>query len=279
MRVALVTCQRLPELDEDDHELWTPLRARGLEATPVVWSDPAARWSQYDLLVIRSTWDYYQRIGEFLQWIDRVGSDHRLWNPREVVRWNSHKSYLKDLEGKGVPIIPTRFCADLDAAARALEEEGWERAVLKPAVSAAAYRTHIVTPGALEDGSGRWTELAASGELLVQPYEEEVERSGERSLVFFRGVYSHAFRRSSRLVPTPALVEGSPYRPAAAEIDAARRALACAPGSTLYGRVDLLPDPQGRMRVMELEVIEPRLGLRSAAGAADRFAQAILELR
>lgn len=278
MRVALVTWQELPQLADDDRELLAPLKALGIEASPAVWSDSAVQWSEYDALVLRSTWDYHRRIGEFLAWVDRVGSDGRLWNPRSVVRWNSHKSYLLDLERRGTPIIPTRLCRDLADAARALEEEGWPRAVLKPAVSAAAYRTHIVTPGELADGSDRWTEVASAGELLLQPYQVEVERSGERSLVFFWGRFSHAYRRAPRLLRTSPLAEGAPYTPSGAEIRAAREALACVPGRTLYGRVDLLPDDQGQMRVMELEAIEPSLGLSSQDGSAARFAEAIRAL-
>jgi hypothetical protein len=275
MHVALVTWQELPGLSDDDQELLGPLRELGVEATAAVWNDPGVRWGEFDAVVIRSTWDYYRRIAEFRSWIDRVGAGDRLWNPAGVVRWNSHKSYLRDLEDRGVPIIPTRFCPDLASAARALEEEGWDRAVLKPAVSAAAYRTHVITPDSIADGSDRWKEVAAAGELLLQPYQDEVERSGERSLVFFWGNYSHTYLRAPRLARSSTLIEGTAYEPREDEIRVARLALACAPGRTLYGRVDLLPDEQGRMRVMELEVIEPRLGLSSSPGSAQRFAEAI----
>lgn len=273
--VALATWEKLPELSEDDRTLLPELAKLGITPAAAVWSDPSVRWARFDAVVLRSTWEYYRHLEEFLAWVDRVGAVTTLWNPPGLVRWNSHKSYLLVLESRGVPIVPTRISPNLREAARAARRQHWDRVVLKPAVSAGAYRTFLVDAGSLEEGSGSWTDLAGAGEILVQPYQGEVERTGERSLVFFQGTYSHAFLRAPHLIRTSDLVEGTPVLPSGAELEVASRALAAAPGRTLYGRVDLVSDGEVGPRVMELEVIEPFLGLATSLTAARTFANAI----
>ena len=275
MRVALVTWKELPGLSDDDRELIAPLARRGIAVVPAVWNDPAVRWSEFDASVVRSTWDYYRHPAEFLAWTHTVGATGRLWNPGDVLRWNSHKSYLRDLAARGVPVVPTRFCPDLDSALAVLRRENWPRAVLKAAVSAGGFRTYLVDRSALTSGKPPWIDAPPIGELMVQPYEEEVERSGERSLVFFQGSYSHAFVRAPKLAPGSPLVEGAPTRPTPGQLEIARRTVSAAPAPTLYARVDLVAGADGEAKVMELEVIEPALELRTAPGAAERFAEAI----
>jgi hypothetical protein len=241
-----------------------------------VWSDPSVPWSAYDVLVVRSTWDYHLHLAEFLAWVRHASTGSRLWNPAPVLRWNCRKSYLLDLEGRGVPIVPTRICPSVEEAASVARRQGWERFVVKPTVSAGGYHTYRVDARALEVPGGAWRSLAADGDVLVQPYLEAVETAGERSLVFLDGEYSHAFLRAPRLAPTSPLQEGAPLAPDPVEIQRAREALVAAPASALYARVDLVPDPQAGARLMELELIEPALELRLAPGAAGRFAEAIL---
>jgi hypothetical protein len=276
LRVGLVTWSGLPELSDDDRGLLRALSDRGATAAPVTWGDPAGRADEYDLLVVRSTWDYHLHRPEFLEWVDRIANGPRVWNPPEVLRWNSHKSYLLDLEARGVPVVPTRFCEDASGVPAILEREGWERAVVKPAVSAGGYRTFVIDPRTAADPSGPWRSPGAEPGLLVQPYVPEVEGSGERSLVFLGEEYSHAFLRAPRFAPASGLKEGSPIDPAAEELRVARAALRAAPGPTLYARVDLVADPP---RLMELELIEPALELRLRPGAAEQFAETMLRAR
>ena len=274
-RVALVTWEELPGLSEDDRELLVPLRELGAAPSPAVWSDPGCDWAEFDAAVVRSTWDYHLRHAEFLAWLDRVATLTRLWNPPALVRWNSHKSYLADLARSGVPVVPTRLCADVGRAMEVARGEGWTRAVVKPAVSAAGHRTYLVDLRAGPSGRGPWSNAPPEGEVLVQPYLDEVERSGERSLVFLNGRFSHAFLRAPRLAPGSGLVEESPVQAVPAEVELGREALGASPAATLYARADMVRDAAGTLRLMELELIEPALGLRSAPGSARAFAQAI----
>ena len=128
LRIALVTCSTLPDLDPDDQRLLGPLRARGAEPVPAVWDDPSVDWSAFDLAVIRNTWDYTARRDEFVAWARSVP---RLANPAPVIEWNTDKRYLADLAAAGLPVVPTAWLAD---ASDDLPESGTH--VLKPAVGA-----------------------------------------------------------------------------------------------------------------------------------------------
>src|SRR5437867_3685043 len=138
-RIALATGAKLPTLNEDDLLLVPPLRELGVTAVPAVWDSPDVCWEEFQGVVVRSCWDYHHRLEEFLGWVvwlERAGIP--VWNPPAVLRWNSHKGYLRDLAARGVPIVPTRWLGrgepvDLPML---LEDAGWRDAVMKPAVPA-----------------------------------------------------------------------------------------------------------------------------------------------
>ena len=177
------------------------LAAYGLSAALVAWDDPVVDWSAFRLCVIRATWDYHLRLPEFLAWAERVAAQTALWNPLDLVRWNTHKGYLRDLERQGVAIVPTVWAprgTSLDLAAL-LAERGWTRAVVKPAVSASAYATRLVTSATLAEGQAHLDALLAERDMMIQPFLTSVTTTGERSLVYFDGVLSHTFLRSPAL--------------------------------------------------------------------------------
>ena len=135
MRIALVTYRRLPDLDPDDRPLAAVLTGRGHEVTAALWDDPGLDWKRFDLAMLRSPWDYFHRRDEFLRWAERTAAETRLWNPLELIRWNSHKGYLVELRAQGAPVIPTEIVkagATVDLRAR-MAANGWTRAVVKPA--------------------------------------------------------------------------------------------------------------------------------------------------
>ena len=272
-RIALVTCEQFPTLSDDDRLLQQALGARGLSGTPVVWTEPSPDWSAFDLAMIRSTWDYHRRFPDFQRWIDETAPRVPLWNPPTLLRWNMRKTYLRDLAGNGVPTVPTEWGAAPTDLARAAASHQWRRVVVKPSVSANAERTHLldspdaISALALDDrGTDGW---------MVQPYLDEVEGRGERSLVFLGGEYSHAAQRKAALNPTVPLVDGTAVTATAGERETAGRALAAVRDPWLYARVDLVTTRDGVARVMELEMIEPFLYLRAAPGAAARLAELV----
>lgn len=278
MRLAIATCDPLPEPDPDQAPLTAALAARGIETTLVPWHDEAVDWAGFDACVIRSTWDYHRRPDAFLAWVDRVATLTRLHNPAAVIRWNAHKAYLLELAGAGIPTTPTVLLrrgnpTPLQAVVAA---QGWERVVVKPAVSAGSFDT-IAVDAADPDGRGEahLRALLAREDALVQRYLSAVEGYGERALVAIGGELTHAVRKNPRLLGDDESVTPVPIEPA--ERALADTLLSWFPG-LLYGRVDLCPGPDGAPCVMELELIEPSLFTRHDDAANARLADAIAAL-
>jgi glutathione synthase/RimK-type ligase-like ATP-grasp enzyme len=255
------------------------LEAQGISARAVIWDDPAVDWSRYTLCVVRSTWNYHRKRGEFLAWAERVSRVTALWNPPEVLRWNTHKSYLRDLEQRGVPVVPTKW---LTAGSRAnletlMSVHGWESAVVKPTVSASAEDTLLITSTTVDEGQSLLNTLLPRRDMMVQPFIASVQTERERSYMFIDGEFTHAVRRPFALAQ-----EGydawrvKPFQPSAKEISFAQRALRAARHVTLYARVDLVSDEAGDLRVMELELVEPSLFFAQSPRAAEQLARAIV---
>jgi glutathione synthase/RimK-type ligase-like ATP-grasp enzyme len=277
--VALATCAEVPELDEDGPALVSALRERGVEPVAAVWDDPTPDWHRFDLVVLRSTWDYAERRDEFLGWIDCL---RRVINLPEVVRWNTDKAYLGELAAAGVPVVPTAFVepgGTLDPPA--------ERFVVKPRISAGGRNAASYEAHELELARRHLEALHAAGRAaMVQPYLEGVDVVGEAALVWLGGRYSHAVTKSGLLRPGQApgtelfLTETIAAREAsAAERAVGEEALAALPfrpDALAYARVDLLPAADGPV-VLEVELTEPSLFLGYEPAAAGRFARAIVE--
>src|SRR5260370_33059359 len=196
MNVALVTSERFAGLSEDDALLARSFAEHGIVASPRVWTDDAAEWSHFDCALVRSTWDYHLQPERFSRWIDSVSTQTRLVNPPELLRWNMHKSYLLELGRAGVPVVPTVVVPHEHP--RAFDEVpdliGGEEFVIKPAVSASAYRTTILAHGHTTPANAQacLDDLVRDRDALVQPFLREVYDPGERSLMYFCGSFSHA---------------------------------------------------------------------------------------
>lgn len=283
-RVAFVTCAAVPELSADDRLALPALQQRGISVTPVTWNDPRVGWEVFDLVVIRSTWDYTRRHAQFLAWLARMEQEQvPLWNAPAIARWNADKRYLRDLARAGVPTVPTRWieAGGTITLSELMAAEGWTRAVVKPVVSANGQDTWITAARPDAVAERRFRALAAERALMVQAFVEEIRREGEWSFVFFAGAFSHA------LLKRPATKEfrvqedyGGRTLAAIAPrelVEAARRALAVVSGSLLYARVDGVRVGD-ELLVMELELLEPSFFFTAAVpGARDAFADAILD--
>lgn len=275
MDVLLATCRNLPEVDADSPPLLAALAERGVAAGVAAWDDPDVRWGAA-LTVLRSTWDYHHRVGEFLSWIDGVAAASRLLNPAPVVRWNANKRYLSDLAARGAAVVPTTFVprgprADLAGILASLRLDD---AVVKPVVSAGSFQTRRLRGGATEAEQAWFAALVAEREMMIQPYVASVEDHGERSLVFVEGEATHAVRKSPRFAAEhEAVSEALPI--ATDELELAHRILATVRADLLYARVDLARDAAGNPMVMELELIEPSLFLDRCPAALERLAAAI----
>lgn len=279
-RLAIATWDKHPGLYAEEAALPALLEARGVDARPVVWSDPDVDWRAFDAVLVRSTWDYVQRLPEFFSWFARLYELHvPLLNPLPLLHWNLDKRYLRYLEERGARIVPTCVVERGEAvdAAALLRERGWTEAVVKPVFSGGAYRTYRVgaDPGAARRALA---EVLEGGPALVQPYLPEIATEGEWSLFFFGGRFSHAVLKA----PAPGDFRTQPqfggsFRPddpGEVLVAEAARVLALAPYPPLYARVDGVR-AGGHFLLMELELIEPYLFLAGLPEAAARFADVV----
>ncbi len=275
--VALATCVNLPEPDADLEPLLRTLRAAGVSAEPLAWDDPGADFGGARMTLLRSTWNYSEHPAAFRAWIDATAPHTSLWNPAEVVRWNAHKSYLLDLQTRGVPVVPTRLerrGAAITLAA-VMDAEGWPDVVVKPAVSAGSRATIRVHRDDLARGEAHLRALVAREDVLVQPYQPSVEGHGERAVVTVERAATHAVRKSPRFLGDPESVSQA-VRIEGDERELVALALAAVPHPLLYARVDVARDGHGRPQVMELELIEPSLFFPQAPHALDAYVAAVV---
>ncbi|MCG6118960.1 MAG: hypothetical protein MEQ07_12375 [Aquimonas sp.] len=280
LRIALATALAALDLDDDLPPLRAALDRAGIHHETLAWDDVTVSWARFDAVLLRSTWDYTQRLPEFLAWCERVAACTRLLNPLEVVRWNTDKRYLGELAGKGLPVVASHYIAPDQAAD---DFPAWPEFVVKPCVGAGSRDTQRYRESERTAALEHVRRLQAQGRhVLVQPYLAQVDSAGETALLFFGGRFSHAIRKGALLKPgegpTRALFAPehiSAREPSALEMAAARKVLAALPANPLlYARVDLLPSPEGP-QLLELELTEPSLFLGTAAGSADRLAQAL----
>lgn len=292
-RIAFVTAIVSAALDDDMPPLLAACARAGLTAEVRAWDDFTVSWPRYDAVVLRSPWDYHTRLPEFLRWCERVDRVSTLLNPLPVLRWNTDKHYLADLNAAGVAVVPTRFVepdAEPLPALQAFLAEFAETAecVVKPAVSAGSADTQRY---------GRAQEFAAANHIgrlldagrsaMLQPYLDAIDVRGETALLYFDGTFSHAIRKAALLRPNEAGADHTQVpdaiaarEPDADELRLADTVLAAActriGGMPLYARVDLIRDAADRPCLLELELAEPSLFFDQAPGAADRFVAALL---
>lgn len=276
-RIALVTGAEMAKPDPETHYLVAALAQLGVAADIVPWDAPVD-WATWPLVVVRTPWDYFRRLPEFLAWAERTRRLARFVNPYEVIDWNSHKQYLRGLAEAGIATVPTLWLDHgcRDARAR-LAARGWGEVVVKPAVSIGAIgalRAEALDPACLE----HLDRLVAEGDVMVQPFVASVAEAGEVSLVYFGGRFSHAIRKQ----PAPGdfrvqdMYGGTvhPHQPTAAELAVADAVLARTPAPTTYARIDLV-EFAGAPALMEAELIEPELFLGATAEAAMNFARVL----
>jgi glutathione synthase/RimK-type ligase-like ATP-grasp enzyme len=252
------------------------LREAGAEVTARSWTE-AGDLTVFDLVLPLVTWGYHQRPAEWLAFLDRLDADStRIANPSSVLRWNSDKAYLAQLAAAGVATIPTLAVDHLNEAALAAAHGvlGTDRLVVKPPVSASAWGTFRLGP------ADPVPEEVHGARMLIQPWLESVVGTGEYSMIFFAGEFSHAVIKRAkpgdfRVQPEHGgTTEGCD--PPSGAVAIARAALAQAPASTTYARVDFLQADDGALQIIELELIEPALFLEHGDGAKSKLAEAVL---
>jgi glutathione synthase/RimK-type ligase-like ATP-grasp enzyme len=279
MSVALVTASAV-DLDVDLAPLLGALMRLGVEATAERWDDTDVDWRCFALVILRSTWDYTLRYGAFIDWLDETERAALVLNPSTVVRWNTDKRYLRDLQRRGHPVVPTVFADSRPPSATELGRIG-ERLVVKPVVGAGA-RDAAQHSSPIEAQRHAARLLEEGRAAMVQPYIGGIDVAGETGLVYFDGVFSHSFRKAAMLRPDAAPSahlysdeEITPREAATDERAVADAVVADCARDLLYARVDAVRGPDGSPLVLELELAEPSFFVAVAPGSGDRFARAV----
>ena len=293
--VAIATFSEVVNQDFDDLQVIEALGRRGIRAVHEIWDNPRVDWSSYALTVVRSTWDYSDRCREFLAWAGRLP---RVLNPLAILKWNTNKRYLEELAAAGIPVVPTHFLEPTDAFVPPSEPF-----VVKPSVSCSAKDTARYSRNEADSATEHVRRLQSDGRtVMLQPYLSGIETTGEISLMYIDGVYTHSICRAPSLkhsglpyedevIPLSVDVydEVRKYEPTPAERGLADRAMSyslCRDPNLLYARIDLIPGPTGEPIILEIELTEPTLFLakysddgveRLADGIARALAQGLAE--
>jgi hypothetical protein len=268
----------------DDDLAIEPLRELGFEVSTISWRDSSVDWNDFEAVIIRTTWDYQKSPAEFLEVLRKIDSSNaRLENSLAVVEWNLAKTYLRELEQKGVKIVPTIWASCDAISATKPKFDEWkaffktDELIIKPIISATAEFTYR-----LSDFDENLTEVFTNKPFMVQPFMPNVVQEGEFSLFYFGENYSHTILKTPKAKDFRVQEEHGgniqPVQPSAKLVDAAKKVLDCIKPLPLYSRVDFVRDENDEFCLMELELIEPSLYLRMNLESPLLFAKAVTNL-
>jgi glutathione synthase/RimK-type ligase-like ATP-grasp enzyme len=287
MKIAIVSYKKQEKFtqgvtNDEDADLLRFLRKKGLNAFPTIWNDENVDWKSFHVAIIKSPWDYHNHLPQFLNWLDTLEKlNIKVLNPVEIIKWNSHKKYLKDISNNGLPVIASEYLdkgSSFDS--RFFDLFGTDKLVVKPCVSAGAQNTITVNKSNLNERTQEIEQLLKTEDYIVQPFVEEI-KNGEWSFLFFNGKYSHCtlktpkkddfrvqhYHGGSISYPTPTSLH----------IEQAGQYVKSLPQSTLYARVDgVILD--NTFKLMELELIEPYLFLNGDNNLLENYFQALMAL-
>jgi glutathione synthase/RimK-type ligase-like ATP-grasp enzyme len=283
MKIGILTCARLPELLESDKKLIPLFAKENISAIAVIWDNESIDWTEFDCLIFRNTWDYYQKENAFNTWLNKIESlGIKTFNPISVIQKNKHKFYLKELEKEGISILPTIFFEKNSTQnLRNLIPENWEKIVIKPAFSAGSYLTKLIDRSELESIQEEFNEHFETKDFLLQEFRSEIKDLGETSFIFFDGKFSHAvnkkpvendFRVQIQYGGKYTLIEPNQDLVLQAELVVSKIS-----EKLLYARVDGIVI-ENKLHLMEIELIEPDLYFDLADGARERFVEGFLRV-
>lgn len=270
--------------DDEDGELLFFLQQKGLQVNTVVWNDKSISWETFDIVLVKSPWDYHEDIALFYSWLEKIKVlNIKMLNPVDVIKWNSNKRYLADISEAGLPVIPSVYLtkeSKIPTGSSLFEQLNTHKIVVKPCVSAGAKNTIVLDRENIGEQSETINALLSQEEYIAQPFVEEIA-NGEWSFIFFDGEYSHCalkvpkqgdfrvqhYHGGSILYPDP---EPGYIRQAEKYVSA------FAPG-TLYARVDGIVK-SGTLFLMEIELIEPYLFLNAEKERQERYYQALKKM-
>ena len=252
----------------EDSLLQNALINRGLKVERIAWDDANFDWSSTKSIIFRSTWDYFHRFAEFSKWLDKVSKQTTLINSKNTIYWNIDKHYLLDLKNKGVHIASSHF---IEKGSKSSLQElhkklGWKETVLKPCVSGTARHTYKLNSSNLVEHEAIFKTLIANEAMILQPFQYDIVKTGEVSLMFFGEHYSHAVLKVAKendfRVQSDFGGKAIKYEPSLEEIEFGRYVINSCSELPSYARVDIFYDNDNKIALSELELIEPELWYR-----------------
>lgn len=284
-RCAFLSMDSLEDFFSYDTLLFEPLKKNGWLAEEVSWRKADVDWNLYDVVVIRTTWDYQEDVEAFLACLHRIeASSAQLQNSLKIVQWNINKSYLKDLQNQGINIVPTLWFDSflLNEVQSSFVHFDAPEVVIKPLVSANADHTYRLTPERLVQQRAQLEAIFANREFMVQPFLTGIIEEGEYSLFFFAGQYSHSILKQPQTGDFRVQEEHGgqlkAVQPTEEMLTASRHCLAALPEDVLYARIDLVRH-KNEFSVIEIELIEPSLYFNMDPESPQRFVDAFLEMQ
>lgn len=253
----------------------------GLKVARRSWSDDNFDWRQCRSILLRSPWDYFDRFDAFSAWLDEVRQHTLMLNPVDTLMWNMDKHYLLDLQQKHINVVETHIIKRNSEVnlAELMEQHGWSQAIVKPTVSGAARHTYRVSESNLTEVQEQLDTLILQEDFMLQPFQHNIVERGEISLMVMGGEVTHGVKKVAKAGDFRVQDDHGgmvyPYEPNDDEIKFAEAAMAACEPVPLYGRVDMIVDNQGKLAIMELELVEPELFFRFHRPAASQLAKAI----
>lgn len=279
--VVFITSSESPHLSASDSLLITPLRKKEIIVRALPWDDLEIDWTRFTSIILRSCWNYHYNYPLFLKWLWKLKEKHvQLWNPIDVVIWNSNKKYLRDLENKGIPTIPTVWVSQKEKIELEIisKDKGWKDMVIKPCVGASAHEIIKASFGAYISAQIKIDELVQKTDVMIQPLMHEVITEGEYSLIFIDGEFSHAILKRPKKGDFRSNYHyGATKKKVTLDkrfISQALNILKTIESPLLYARVDGIRR-KDTFILMELELIEPHLFFDHDSQSPIRFAEAL----
>ncbi|GAC18957.1 ATP-grasp domain-containing protein [Paraglaciecola arctica] len=283
-RCAFLSMDSLEDFFSSDTMLFEPLKNVGWLVEEVSWRKTDVDWNVYDVVVIRSTWDYQDDAEGFMACLQRIeASSAQLQNSLNIVRWNISKKYLKELQNQGINIVPTLWfdSFSLPEIQAGFSHFDTPELVIKPLVSANADHAYRLTPENLKQQAQKLDTIFATREFMVQPFLTGIVDEGEYSLFYFAGQYSHSILKQPESGDFRVQEEHggrlSTIQPCEEMLTTARHSLAALPEDVLYARIDLVRH-KNEFVVIEIELIEPSLYFNMDPDSPQRFVDAFIEM-
>ncbi|WP_372655222.1 RimK family alpha-L-glutamate ligase [Halobacteriovorax sp.] len=278
IKLAILTCSEIDVNACNDDNLIIPLlKSQEIEAVFQIWDDLTVDWSSFDCILIRSTWDYTEKIEQFKSFINKLPREVKLFNAHEIVMNNFNKSYLFDLEERGFEIVPSlKSKVSQDTIEEAFTKFQSDKIIIKPLIGAGASGIQVIEKDNLN------AVVENNNEELIQPFQDSISTDGEVSLIFFNGDFSHAILKVPKKNEFRSQEEfGSkitPLSPDSQTINYSKKVLESITTDSLFARVDLLKNEENEWRYIgEVELIEPALYLSFDKDSAQRFCNAIVK--